>query len=62
VIDARFAQLDLPIVLAVTFVFAVFLLAVGRVGRMAGAVMVACYLLFTVAQYSGLAEMMAAAV
>jgi cation:H+ antiporter len=56
VIDPRFAQFDLPIVLAVTLVFAVFLLVTGKIGRVAGGVMAAAYVLFTVAQYSGVAE------
>lgn len=57
VIDPRFLSFDLPTVLLVTAVFSVFLLAVGRIGRIAGGVMVAAYLLFTVAQYSGMAEL-----
>ncbi len=61
VIDPRFAQFDLPIVLAVTLVFAVFLLVTGRIGRIAGAVMAASYVLFTIAQYSGVAEALAGA-
>ncbi len=56
VIDPRFAVLDLPTVLVVTAVFAIFLLFVGRIGKVAGGVMIASYLLFTVAQYSGVAE------
>jgi cation:H+ antiporter len=56
VIDPRFAQFDLPIVLAVTAVFAVFLLFVGRINRPVGIAMAAAYLLFTVVQYSGVAE------
>lgn len=56
VIDPRFGQFDLLIVLAVTFVFALFLLFVGRIGRIAGGVMAVSYLLFTVAQYSGVAD------
>lgn len=55
-IDPRFAQFDLLIVLAVTFVFAVFLLWVGRIGRIAGGIMAVAYVLFTFAQYSGVAE------
>jgi|SRR5680860_352022 len=56
VIDPRFGQFDLLIVLAVTFVFALFLLFVGRIGRIAGGIMAVCYLLFTFAQYSGVAD------
>lgn len=56
IIDPRFAQFDLPIVLAVTAVFSVFLLFVGRINRPVGIAMAAAYLLFTVAQYSGVAE------
>ena len=56
IIDPRFAQFDLPIVLAVTAVFAIFLLLVGRINRPVGIAMAAAYLLFTVAQYSGVAE------
>jgi cation:H+ antiporter len=56
IIDPRFAVLDLPIVLVVTAVFAVFLLFVGRIGKTAGLVIVASYLIFTAAQYGGLAE------
>jgi len=44
------------IVLAVTFVFALFLLFVGRIGRIAGGIMAVSYLLFTFAQYSGVAD------
>lgn len=58
-IDPRFGQFDLPIVLAVTAAFAVFLLITGRIGRVAGGVMAASYVIFTVAQYSGVAEMLA---
>lgn len=59
VIDARFAQLDMPVVLAVTAVFTLFLLFIGKIGRIAGLVMVASYLLFTAAQYGGVAESLA---
>lgn len=61
VIDPRFTQFDLPIVLAVTLVFSVFLLVTGRIGRIAGGVMAASYVLFTIAQYSGVAEALAGA-
>ena len=56
VIDPRFGQFDLLIVLAVTFVFALFLLFVGRIGRIVGGIMAVSYLLFTFAQYSGVAD------
>jgi cation:H+ antiporter len=56
-IDPRFLSFDLPVVLGVTAIFAVFLLALGRIGRVAGAVMAAAYLLFILAQYGGVAEL-----
>jgi cation:H+ antiporter len=59
IIDPRFAILDLPVVLAVTAVFSIFLLFVGRIGKVAGVVMILSYLIFTVAQYGGLAEYLA---
>lgn len=59
VIDARFAQLDMPVVLVVTAVFTVFLLFIGKIGRTSGLVMIASYLLFTAAQYGGVAETLA---
>ena len=59
VIDPRFAHFDLPIVLGVTLVFAVFLLVTGRIGRVAGGVMAAAYVLFTIAQFSGVGEALA---
>jgi len=62
IIDPRFAQLDLPVVLVVTAVFSVFLLFVGKIGRTAGLLMIASYLLFTVAQYAGVAETLAGSV
>lgn len=62
VIDPRFAQLDLAVVIGVTAVFSVFLLLVGRIGRIVGLAMVAGYLLFTVAQYAGVAEFLAGSV
>ena len=51
VIDSRFAAIDLPIVLAVTLIFAGFLLFAGKIGRVAGAAMVVSYLVFTAVQY-----------
>jgi len=56
VIEPRFLHFDLPAVLLVTAVFSIFLLFAGRIGRVVGGVMVAAYVLFTVAQYSGIAE------
>jgi cation:H+ antiporter len=53
VIDERFAQLDLPVVIAVTIMFAVFLLAVGKIGRTAGIIWSAAYIAFVAYQYSG---------
>jgi cation:H+ antiporter len=61
VIDPRFIQFDLPIVLAVTLVFVVFLLVTGKIGRIAGGVMAASYVLFNIAQYSGVTEALAGA-
>jgi len=51
IIDGRFAQFDMPIVVGVTLLFAVFLLFAGRIGRVTGAVMVAGYLAFTGFQF-----------
>jgi len=51
VIDSRFAQFDLVIVVGVTLLFAVFLLFTGRIGRLVGAAMAVGYLAFTAAQY-----------
>jgi len=51
IIDSRFAQFDMPIVIAVTLLFAAFLLFAGRIGRLAGAAMAAGYLVFTGFQY-----------
>lgn len=62
VIDERFAYFDLPIVLVVTAIFAVFLLVVGRIGRIVGGLMAASYVIFTVAQYGGIAEAIASPV
>ena len=61
IIDDRFSTFDLPVVLAVTALFAIFLLFVGRIGRIAGALMAAAYLLFTVSQYGGVADVAVAA-
>lgn len=61
VIDPRFFAFDVPVVLAVTALFTVFLLLIGRIGRVAGALMAVGYLLFTVAQYGGVADLAVAA-
>ncbi len=50
-IDGRFVAVDLPVVVAVTLLFAAFLLFTGRIGRIAGAAMAAGYVLFVGAQY-----------
>jgi len=52
IIEPRFAAFDMPIVVGVTLVFAVFLLFVGRIGRIAGGAMAVAYLAFIVAQYT----------
>ena len=52
IIDPRFAAFDMPVVVAVTLVFTVFLLFVGRIGRIAGGVMAIGYLAFIAAQYT----------
>lgn len=59
IIDERFTWFDLPVVLLVTAIFAVFLLIVGRIGRIAGGLMAATYILFIIAQYAGVAEALA---
>jgi len=51
IIDERFAQFDMPIVVSVTLLFAVFLLFAGRIGRLTGALMFAGYLAFTGFQF-----------
>jgi cation:H+ antiporter len=61
-IDPRFMAFDLPVVLAVTAVFTLFLLFFGRIGRVAAAVMAASYVLFLIAQYSGISPLTALAV
>lgn len=52
IIDPRFASFDMPFVVGVTLVFAVFLLFLGRIGRIAGGAMAVGYLAFIVAQYT----------
>jgi len=61
-IDSRFGGFDLTMVLAVTALFAFFLIFTGRIGRLAGGVMAASYILFTIAQYSGVTDVTVAAV
>jgi cation:H+ antiporter len=51
-IDPRFAGLDMLTVVAVTFVLALFLLFIGRIGRIAGGLMAIGYIAFIVAQYT----------
>ena len=51
VIDSRFAQFDLAIVISVTLIFAIFLLLTGRIGRFVGGGMAISYIVFTAAQY-----------
>lgn len=60
-IESRFGQFDLPIVLAVAALLAVFLLITGRIGQVAGGVMAVSCVIFTVAQYSGIIEELARA-
>lgn len=51
IIDERFAAIDMPVVVAVTLLFAAFLLFTGRIGRPVGIVMAAGYLAFVASQY-----------
>lgn len=51
VIDTGFADFDLPAMVAITFAFAIFLLFIGRIGRIAGGIMFAGYLAFIALQY-----------
>jgi len=51
VIDSRFSALDMPIVVAVTVLFAVFLLFSGTIGRVAGLLMALGYLIFFGVQF-----------
>ncbi len=51
IIESRFAQFDMPIVVVVTLIFAAFLLFAGKIGRLAGALMAVGYLVFNLAQY-----------
>lgn len=52
VIDPGFVDLELPVLVGVTVVFAVFLLFANRIGRLAGAAMLLSYVIFIVAQYT----------
>ena len=52
VIEPRFAAVDMPVAVGVTAVFAAFLLAGNRIGRLAGAAMFLCYLAFVIAQFT----------
>ena len=51
-INPRFAAFDLPVAVAVTAVFAGFLLFCNRIGPTVGWVMLLCYIAFVVAQYT----------
>jgi len=51
-IEQRFASFDMYAVVGVTLVFAVFLFFVGKIGRIAGGIMAACYVAFIIAQYT----------
>lgn len=55
IIDARFAAIDLPMVVITTLVFSVFLLFVGRINKTVGIAMVASYVAFVLFQYLGTA-------
>jgi cation:H+ antiporter len=52
IIDPRFASFDMPFVVGVTLIFAILLLFVGKIGRIAGGLMTVGYLAFIVAQYA----------
>lgn len=52
IIDPRFASFDMPFVVGVTLIFAILLLFVGKIGRIAGGLMAVGYLAFIVAQYA----------
>lgn len=51
IIDSSFVGFDMPIVVAVTLLFAAFLLFTGKIGRVAGGSMAVGYLGFTAVQY-----------
>ncbi|MCL7929772.1 calcium/sodium antiporter [Halomonas llamarensis] len=51
-IDPRFTSFDIYAVVLVTLVFAAFLLFVGKIGRITGGIMAACYIAFIIAQYT----------
>jgi len=50
-IDSRFISFDMPVVVAVTMLFAFLLLFVGKIGRVTGAAMAVGYLLFLGIQF-----------
>lgn len=56
VIESRFASVDMPVVLAVTAIFALMVFTLGRIGRVAGGVMALAYLAFVALQYGGSAD------
>jgi cation:H+ antiporter len=51
VIDGRFTSFDMPVLVAVTILFAVFLLFTGKIRRVTGVLMALGYLSYFVAQY-----------
>jgi cation:H+ antiporter len=51
-IDTSFADVELPVLVGVTLVFAMFLLFSDRIGRLAGGAMLLCYAVFIVTQYT----------
>jgi cation:H+ antiporter len=51
IIDNRFVDFDMPVVIAVTVLFSLFLLFTGKIGRLAGALMAVGYLAFIFSQY-----------
>lgn len=51
IIEPRFASFDMPIVVGVTLIFAIFLLFMGRIGRIAGGIMAVGYIAFIAVQY-----------
>lgn len=51
-IEPRFASFDMYIVVFVTLFFAIFLLFVGKIGRIVGGIMAASYVFFIIAQYT----------
>lgn len=51
IIDNRFVDFDMPVVIAVTLLFSLFLLFTGKIGRLTGALMAVGYLAFIFSQY-----------